>query len=146
MGRCQRTARYMRRERQTEVLLTCPPRYLAMETDAGVEGHDFPKCSSAFTQRRSAVPIGTWDLLWGLSARLNLPSSKSNANLRFYGSGTPRCFLCSPSFPNGKFLFAQRNVWFPFPSHGTPFERVSLGRVSAQFCSVTSFFVHPSRA
>ena len=22
-----------------------------------------------------------------------------------------------PSFPDEKFLFAQRNVWFPFPSH-----------------------------
>ena len=101
----------MCRKRETEVALTCPPRSPVMEADAEVEDNGSPKCSPAFTRRRNAVPIGTWDLLWRHSAWLNLPSSESNANL-LLGH-----FPLSPMLP----LALQRGsiclVFFSFPRY-----------------------------
>ena len=65
-----------------------------------------------FTQRRSTIPIGTWDLLWRLSGRLNLPSSKSNANLLLGHS--PLFLMLPPAFQTKSFCSRSETFGFPF--------------------------------
>ena len=80
-----------------------------METDAGVESHDFPKCSSAFSAAKKRHP--DWDLGFTLAPFGPVePRSLLPSQTRIYDS-TPRALpavlYAPPSFPDGKFMFAQ---------------------------------------
>ena len=106
----------MCRKRETEVALTCPPRSPVMEADAEVEDNGSPKCSPAFTRRRNAVPIGTWDLLWRLSARLNLDPffqvKRESTILRLGHS--PLFSMLLPAFQTESLCSRSETFGFPF--------------------------------